>query len=265
MAEESHQDHQRAQLSKLVDHCMQRVMQEAKAGLSKLDALASQWPDFEQAFLERNREKRADLVGSLSIYERHSNLRPKVLEELKGWLAADPHYQTLMEPLRQIQKLEDRVLELEKERRLLSERNLALNVRLLRIEVTEDKVPTEGERRRIGRKRDRAPSGTKAIEYWRGADVIVLEKLDSNYQCRSGDTVVTTRHAGVLGSIFERLADASKGALHYLNKYAFYGRTGEAVNRLLERNPDAAEIDVLLAALDGASEVLTGWENRRQA
>lgn len=264
MAEESHQDRQRAQLSELVDHCMQRVMQDAKADLSKLEALASQWSDFELAFLERNREKRAELVASLSIYERHSGLRPKVLEALKGWLAADPHYQTLTEPLRQIQKLEDRVLELEAERRLLSKRNLALNVRLLRIDVTEGKVPTDEERRRIARKRDRAPSGTKAIQYWRGADVTVLEKLDSNYQPRSGDTVVTTRHAGVLGSIFDRLADASKGALHYLNKYEFYGRTGEAVNRLLERNSDAAETDVLLAALDGASEVLTCWDNRRK-
>src|SRR5690554_1613995 len=96
-----HYTEQQAQISKLFDEALTSVLKEASEKIYGMDALFNQWPEFEQAFLKRLEHKRADVVESVSGYDRHSRLRILLLSKLKALLAADDGYRKLMAPLRQ--------------------------------------------------------------------------------------------------------------------------------------------------------------------
>ena len=263
MADKSalHTEHQ-AQLSKLFDEALIRVLKETKDKISDMDVLLDKWPSFEQDFLERIEQKRADVIGSVSGYERHSRLRVLLHSRLTTLLATDAPYHEFTEPLRIRQQEREQAHKFALQKMFLEARQLVTDIELMRLAAMQGNLVSPRERTAIRRMQERAPADAHFIRYWRGADVILRERLAGSPYDRSGDTIVETPHAGALNCVFRRLCDGGGGLVNYLNKYEFYGRTAESVNLLLERNPDAGESEVLLAALDGALAVLKKWDDR---
>lgn len=79
---------------------------------------------------------------------------------------------------------------------------------------------------------------------------------------RDSDTVVMTRHDGALHGTFERLKHDAHGILNYFNKHEFFGRLETSVKEVIERNPEAEEQELVLAALRGIKQLLSEWSRR---
>ncbi|MFA5546210.1 MAG: gamma-glutamylcyclotransferase family protein [Sphaerochaetaceae bacterium] len=90
-----------------------------------------------------------------------------------------------------------------------------------------------------------------------GAGLVICE--DGEIEETGNFIQVKTPHARDLSALIYRLKDICKDQLDYLNKYAFYGRLGEAANRSLEKNSDKKSIflDVVDEALRFLEKVET--------
>ena len=124
--------------------------------------------------------------------------------------------------------------------------------------VTEDLVPAPP----VSPVQKNGSSSTPSPIRWLGADVIISEQPvhgNVNSHC---DAIVVTQHARALAWLYTFLRYESDNALNYLNEGEFYTETSRAVNDLLQRNPDASQSDVLIAALDGALEIVQEWLER---
>lgn len=97
---------------------------------------------------------------------------------------------------------------------------------------------------------------------WLGADVIISEQPVHGNVSNHCDAIVVTQHARALAWLYTFLRYESGNALNYLNESEFYAETSRAVNDLLRRNPNASQSEVLIAALDGALEIVQEWLDR---
>ncbi len=86
-------------------------------------------------------------------------------------------------------------------------------------------------------------------ELFAGAHLVITDK-PVPIEEYEGDIVVTTTHARKLSELVFVLKDIFAPKLNAFNKFAFYGRLGEAANKYLKLNSD--DENILLAVLDEA-------------
>lgn len=251
-----------AQLSRLFDEALRRVLKEAKDNISELDIL-ERWPEFEQAFLERIEHEKADVMRSVSAFDRHSRLRTLLSAKLSALLATDDQYLAFMQPLRlreqERAKEREAMRKLDKQRSFLKAQRLVAGIELMRIAVMQGRFMTATEYAAISAAGENVPSKERAPRYWRGIGVIIRERFANDPFHHVQDIVLETPHAAALSKVFFRLHEEGRYVL--TGEPRFYGRVAKAVSLLLERDPDAEESEVLFTALDGALAILKEWDD----
>lgn len=88
------------------------------------------------------------------------------------------------------------------------------------------------------------------LEEWGGAGVIISS--DRSREGHEGDLVVHTNNAKTITWLMCRLRDIASESINYLNKYEFYGKIAENVQKYIEKNGDSKESlqDLLIHLLD---------------
>lgn len=252
-----------AQLSRLFDEALRRVLKETKDNISEVDIL-ERWPEFEQAFLERIEHEKADVLRSVSAFDRHSRLRTLLSAKLSALLATDDQYLAFMQPLRlreqERAKEREAMRKLDKQRYFLKAQRLVAGIELMRIAVMQGRFMTATEYAAISAARENIPSKARAPRYWRGIGVIIRERFANDPFHHVQDIVLETPHAAALSKVFFRLHE--EGGYVLTDEPRFYGQVAQAVSLLLERDPDAEESEVLFTALDGALAILKEWDDR---
>lgn len=226
--------------------------------------LADHWGHFESHFREIAEQNRVEIISELNLYDRHSKLRVKITERLSELLEDDSFYQVLMAVEKRKERLSDIIAKLDYDIWFVRFFRLRTNVIIYLLEAEQDDFLKEEDRHMYERFRNRQRAQRNPI-YWRGAGTVIMEPTEDVVALRylrDSDTVIMTRHAGALHATFERLKHDAHGILNYFNKQEFFGRLGTSVKDAIDRNPEADEQELVLAALRGIKQLLAEWSRR---
>ena len=220
--------------------------------------LADHWGHFESYFREIAEQNRVEIISELNLYDRHSKLRVKITERLSELLEDDGFYQVLMAVEKRKERLSDIIAKLDYDIWYVRFFRLRAQIIIYLLEAEQDDFLKEEDRHMYERFRNRQRAQRNAI-YWRGAGTVIMEPTEDVVALRylrGSDTVIMTRHAGALHATFERLKHDAHGILNYFNKREFFGRLGTSVREVIDRNPEAEEQELVLAALGGIRQLL---------
>src|SRR5690606_1392641 len=226
--------------------------------------LADHWEQFESHFRETAELHQSAILSELTLYERHSKLRLKITKRLSELLEADVFYQVLMAVEKRKERLSDIIAKLDYDLWYMRFFRLRAQVIIYLLEAEQDGFLKEEDRHMYERFRNRQRAQRNPI-CWRGAGTVIMEPTQDVVALRylrDSDTVVMTRHAGALHATFERLKADAHGILNYFNKHEFFGRLGSSVKDVIDRNPEANEQELVLAALGGIKQLLSEWSGR---
>jgi len=226
--------------------------------------LADHWVQFESHFRETAEQNRVEIISELNPYDRHSKLRVTITERLSELLEDDGFYQVLMAVEKRKGRLSDIIAKLDYDIWYVRFFRLRAHVIIYLLEAEQDDFLKEEDRHMYERFRNRQRAMRNPI-YWRGAGTVIMEPTEDVVALRylrDSDTVVMTRHAGALHATFERLKHDAHGILNYFNKHEFFGRLGSSVKDVIDRNPEAEEQELVLAALRGIKQLLAEWSRR---
>lgn len=203
--------------------------------------LADHWVQFESHFRETAEQNRVEIISELNPYDRHSKLRVTITE-----------------------RLSDIIAKLDYDIWFVRFFRLRAQIIIYLLEAEQDDFLKEEDRHMYERFRNRQRAMRNPI-YWRGAGTVIMEPTEDVVALRylrNSDTVVMTRHAGALHATFERLKHDAHGILNYFNKHEFFGRLGTSVREVIDRNPEAEEQELVLAALRAIKQLLAEWAKR---
>ncbi|ATH99124.1 hypothetical protein [Alcaligenes faecalis] len=226
--------------------------------------LADHWGHFESHFREIAEQNRVEIISELNLYDRHSKLRVKITERLSELLEDDGFYQVLMAVEKRKERLSDIIAKLDYDIWFVRFFRLRTNVIIYLLEAEQDDFLKEEDRHTYERFRNRQRAHRNPI-YWRGAGTVIMEPTEDVVALRylrDSDTAIMTRHAGALHATFERLKNDAHGILNYFNKLEFFGCLGTSVKDVIDRNPEADEQELVLAALRGIKQLLAEWSRR---
>lgn len=226
--------------------------------------LADHWGHFESHFREIAEQNRVEIISELNLYDRHSKLRVTITERLSELLEDDGFYQVLMAVEKRKGRLSDIIAKLDYDIWYVRFFRLRAQVIIYLLEAEQDDFLKEEDRHMYERFRNRQRAQRNPI-YWRGAGTVIMEPTEDVVALRylrDSDTVVMTRHAGALHATFERLKHDAHGILNYFNKLEFFGCLGTSVKDVIDRNPEADEQELVLAALRGIKQLLAEWSRR---
>ena len=226
--------------------------------------LADHWGHFESHFREIAEQNRAEIISELNPYDRHSQLRLTITEKLSELLEQDGFYQVLMAVERRKERLSDIIAKLDYDIWFVRFFRLRAQVIIYQLEAEQDDFLKEEDRHMYERFRNRQRAQRNPI-YWRGAGTVIMEPTEDVVALRylrDSDTAIMTRHAGALHATFERLKHDAHGILNYFNKHEFFGRLGSSVKDVIDRNSEAEEQELVLAALRGIKQLLAEWSRR---
>lgn len=173
-------------------------------------------------------------------------------------------YQVLMAVEKRKERLSDIIAKLDYDIWYVRFFRLRAQVIIYLLEAEQDDFLKEEDRHMYERFRNRQRAQRNPI-YWRGAGTVIMEPTEDVVALRylrDSDTVIMTRHAGALHATFERLKHDAHGILNYFNKQEFFGRLGTSVKDVIDRNPEAEEQELVLAALRGIKQLLAEWAKR---
>ncbi|MEZ2742439.1 hypothetical protein ACBP93_07365 [Paenalcaligenes hominis] len=179
-------------------------------------------------------------------------------------LEQDGFYQVLMAVEKRKERLSDIIAKLDYDIWFVRFFRLRTKVIIYLLEAEQDDFLKEEDRHMYERFRNRQRAQRNPI-YWRGAGTVIMEPTEDVVALRylrDSDTVIMTRHAGALHATFERLKHDAHGILNYFNKQEFFGRLGTSVREVIDRNPEAEEQELVLAALRGIKQLLAEWSRR---
>ena len=226
--------------------------------------LADHWGQFETHFREIAEQHRSAILAELALFERHLKLRLTITEKLDELLEQDGFYQVLMAVEKRKERLSDIIAKLDYDIWYVGFFRLRAQIIIYLLEAEQDDFLKEEDRHMYERFRNRQRAQRNAI-YWRGAGTVIMEPTEDVVALRylrGSDTVIMTRHAGALHATFERLKHDAHGILNYFNKREFFGRLGTSVREVIDRNPEAEEQELVLAALGGIKQLLSEWSGR---
>lgn len=248
----------------LYGQTVNRFMNAVHKQFKTSNRLADHWGQFESHFREIAEQHRSDIISSLNLYERHSALRLTITEKLAELLENDGFYQVLMAVEKRKERLSDIIAKLDYDIWYVRFFRLRAQVIIYLLEAEQDDFLKEEDRHMYERFRNRQRAQRNPI-YWRGAGTVIMEPTEDVVALRylrDSDTVIMTRHAGALHATFERLKHDAHGILNYFNKHEFFGRLGSSVKDVIDRNPEAVEQELVLAALKGVKHLLAEWTGR---
>lgn len=226
--------------------------------------LADHWVQFASHFREIAEQNRVEIISELNPYDRHSKLRVTITERLSELLEDDGFYQVLMAVEKRKERLSDIIAKLDYDIWFVRFFRLRAKVIIYLLEAEQDDFLKEEDRHMYERFRNRQRAQRNPI-YWLGAGTVIMEPTEDVVALRylrDSDTVIMTRHAGALHATFERLKHDAHGILNYFNKLEFFGCLGTSVKDVIERNPEAEEQELVLAALRGIKQLLAEWSRR---
>ena len=226
--------------------------------------LADHWGQFEFHFREIAEQHRSAILAELTLFERHSKLRVTITERLSELLEQDGFYQVLMAVEKRKERLSDIIAKLDYDMWFVRFFRLRTKVIIYLLEAEQDDFLKEEDRHIYERFRNRQRAQRNPV-YWRGAGTVIMEPTEDVVALRylrDSDTAIMTRHAGALHATFERLKHDAHGILNYFNKLEFFGCLGTSVKEVIDRNPEAEEQELVLAALRGIKQLLAEWSRR---
>lgn len=226
--------------------------------------LADHWVQFESHLREIAEQNRAGIISELNPYDRHSKLRVTITERLSELLEDDGFYQVLMAVEKRKERLSEIISKLDYDIWYVGFFRLRTKVIIYLLEAEQDDFLKEEDRHMYERFRNRQRAQRNPI-YWRGAGTVIMEPTEDVMALRylrDSDTAIMTRHAGALHATFERLKHDAHGILNYFNKLEFFGCLGTSVKDVIDRNPEAEEQELVLAALRGIKQLLAEWSRR---
>ena len=151
-----------------------------------------------------------------------------------------------------------------REHRRRKSESCALHLQALRFDAGHGLFPGHKELREVERRRTLL-ARREDPPYWRGADLIITDAIETNDEARGSryrnKTVIASPHAAELAATLNRLGILYSDWLGHLSKHEFFGRIGEALKSQLDDDPAASARDLMLSCLDMAAEVTRDWED----